>query len=173
MPQPSEDEIPALTKRLETLGCKQYTASGNNNYPDSSKTKKTYSEDEEECFAAAFVLATAKIFNGLAESGEYKVLADQGHPDAMVATGICYLEGLGCEADEEAGVEWLRKANKEAVGNDGSVHAQALFELGSCHYLGVVKDDGTVVMEENDAVAFTMFEAAAKQHHTGTFTYVM
>ena len=138
------------------------------NYPDRKKTK--YGEAEEECFAAAFVLATAKIFNGVADSGEYRILADQGHPDAMVATGVCLLEGLACEADEEAGVAWLRKANKESISDDGTVHTQALFELGSCHYLGVVKDDGTVVMEEDDAAAFKMFEASAKMHTGPTTT---
>lgn len=106
MPQPPEGDVPALTKRLETLGCRQFAAAENkdkSHYPD--PLKKKYKEDEEECFAAAFVLATAKVFNGLADSEAYKVLADEGHPDAMVATGVCLLEGLACEADEEAGKE--------------------------------------------------------------------
>jgi hypothetical protein len=110
------------------------------------------------CSDLAFQLATGLLFNHLdVERGFaiFRNLADRGHVDGMVAVGILLTEGLGVQANETEGVEWLRRGC--AAGS-----AQALYELGSIFYTGL-----SGVVEEDEARAFDMFANAAGKHHVG------
>jgi TPR repeat protein len=45
--------------------------------------------------------------------GLWLAAASSGHAPAQRNVGVCYLEGLGCTADEVAGVRWLLAAAEQ------------------------------------------------------------
>jgi tetratricopeptide (TPR) repeat protein len=76
---------------------------------------------------------------GLAEKGEmepaaqwFRQAAEQGHPDAQVALGHCYLRGQGVARDLQQAFTWWRKAAEQGK-------ASAQFNLASMYAQG----DGT------------------------------
>jgi TPR repeat protein len=126
--------------------------------PDLKNRQCAPDDTSPVCSDLAFQLATGLLFNHLdMERGFaiYRNLADRGHVDGMVAVGILLTEGLGVQANEMEGVEWLRRGC--AAGS-----TQALYELGSVYYTGL-----SGVVEEDEARAFEMFANAAEKHHVG------
>mmetsp|Transcript_70076 Transcript_70076/g.216719 ORF Transcript_70076/g.216719 Transcript_70076/m.216719 type:complete len:225 (+) Transcript_70076:149-823(+) len=107
------------------------------------------------CAKLAFDLASARVFGGADPSqglADYLGMAEAGSADAMVATGVCLLEGLGGRRDGEEALRWLWLASAE-----GS--AQAHFELATLLLTG------SAGLEEDEPAAFALFEKAAMQQH--------
>ena len=77
------------------------------------------------------------------------------YSDAMVAYGIVYLEGFGVEQDEEKGLVFIKRAMKL-----GSL--QAMYEYGTVLYTGI---EG--IIDENEELAFSLFDEAASKGHIG------
>ena len=106
-----------------------------------------------------FDLATALVFNNLnVKKGMdmYLNLANNNeYSDAMVAYGIVYLEGFGVEQDEEKGLVYIKRAMKL-----GSL--QAMYEYGTVLYTGI---EG--IIDENEELAFSLFDEAASKGHIG------
>jgi TPR repeat protein len=70
----------------------------------------------------------------------YRLAADQGHVEAQVALGKCYLEGLGVPQDYEKAVRWFESASSDKE-NDA--------DLANAYYLlGQSVENGKCVAEE-------------------------
>jgi hypothetical protein len=72
----------------------------------------------------------------------------------MCAYAVVHLEGYGVEQNEKLALKYLKLAIEKYN------HAQAMYELGSCYYTGL---EG--VLEENESLAFELFEKAADADH--------
>lgn len=110
-----------------------------------------------ECTKVHFDLATARVFNSVdAKTGVeiYRSLGEIGDLDGMVATGVCLIEGLGGERNNEEGLRWLRRACERDS-------AQGCYELGTLVYTGAAG------LEEDEVAAFNLFHRAALQQHAG------
>ena len=126
--QPGVLDVPKITANLKNAGCLD-SSKGCPKRPD----EQIIVCKSPECERSSFDLAVALLFNNLdCERGLriFSRLADRGHVDGMVATGIVLVEGLGVEPNEKEGIKWLRAAVKR-----GS--AQAYYELGSAAYSGI------------------------------------
>ena len=152
--QPDAEELPELQKRVAAACTAATAATGTAAGADVDAKAKA------ECETATFDLASCLVFNSLdAELAleHYRSLSAQGSTDATVACGMLLTEGLGVECDEEQGVACLRAAA-------GVGHAQGCYELASAIYTGAAPaTDGG----DADAAAFTLFDTAARQQHTG------
>ena len=67
---------------------------------------------------------------------------------------LSYIWGYGVEQNEKLALKYLKLAIEKYN------HAQAMYELGSCYYTGL---EG--VLEENESLAFELFEKAADADH--------
>ena len=142
--QPDVSEIKVLRAMLRDGGCTEPAQ------PGSGKMKTA-------CHNTYFDLASALVFNQVDMPGGFRVfkaLAHLGSSEGMTAVGVMLIEGLGVEADAEAGVAMLREASEMG-------YAQAHYELGSVLYCGV---EGVVEVDEDEALE--LFEEAAKSSHT-------
>ena len=140
--QPSVEEIPNLQKSYERL------CSGNHGNSVST----------EACKDTTFFLATALLFNSVdVEKGLelFESLADGGDVRGQTAAGICYVEGLGVDSDEEKGSKLLQHA-----ANSGFL--QATYEMGALYYNG----NALPFVKEDVQMAFRLFELTAAQNHT-------
>jgi len=136
--QPKAAEAPAIKAVLEAERC-----------PPAGSAMSP------ECAQLTFDLASARVFGGVDPSrglADYKVMAEAGHADAMVATGVCLLEGLCGVYGTEEGLRWLHRASVDG-------NAQAHFELGTLLLTGGAG------LEEDEEAAFALFEKAALQRH--------
>lgn len=145
--QPNPEQLKVIERKISDMaGCDLFKSSSTkNNKPD------------DLCSELQFQAATALVFYNMDPAKgfqQYRLLAQRGHVDSMVACGIVLVEGMGIPADEAQGIEWLQKATKLNS-------AQAWYELGCLYYTGI---DG--VLEEDPARAFECFQVAAQQDHT-------
>eukprot|EP00944_MAST-04C_sp_MAST-4C-sp1_P002211 g2211.t1 len=143
--QPDPEDIDMLLVKLADSHCMD--GKGNVVKPNHS-----------QCKEATFYLATALVFNNLDVSKGlqlFRALADEGDsPDGMCAYAVVHLEGYGVEQNEKLALKYLKLAIEKYN------HAQAMYELGSCYYTGL---EG--VLEENESLAFELFEKAADADH--------
>lgn len=141
--QPNVDEIPRLRMEFDKL-CKS--------------KDESCDEQSKACKDVSFHLATSLLFNSVdVEKGleMFEDLARQGDVRGTTAAGICYVEGLGVDSDEEKGSRLL----KHAVERD---FLQGIYELGVLHYNG----NATPYVEENTKKAYKLFELSASRQHT-------
>jgi hypothetical protein len=139
--QPREDEIPQLQSMCDNVCL--HNAVG---------------ESTEACRDATFYLATALLFNSVnVERGLelFESLGDDGDVRGKTAAGICYVEGLGVDSDEEKGSRLLQQAAD-------SDYLQAIYEVGVLHYNG----NATPFVKEDVTEAFRLFELSASKNHT-------
>lgn len=137
--QPSADQIPYFRKQYLDKCCHgQYKS--------------------EECDDITFNLATALLFNHVNPQEGFELylnLANRGCNRGKTAAGICYVEGLGVESDEEKGSTLLQDAARADF-------LQAIYELGVLCYNG----NATPYIKEDVEEAFRLFELAASQEHS-------
>ena len=148
--QPDADSVPTIRDEAVNHECLE-------SHKDGSVVLQR-GKLSDTCQTVVFDLATALVFNAVdAEQGLalYRQLGENGHSEAMVATGVVLVEGLGVPSAEQDGVGWLERA--VAAGS-----AQGAYELGSLYYTGL----GGVVPEDEDR-AYALFEQAAAKRHTG------
>lgn len=141
--QPHADEIPRLQKEFNRL-CKS--------------NDESCEELSSSCKDVSFHLATALLFNSVdVEKGleMFETLARQGDVRGATAAGICYVEGLGVDSDEEKGSLLL----KNAADRD---FLQGIYELGVLHYNG----NAIPYVEEDAEKAYKLFELSASRQHT-------
>lgn len=60
---------------------------------------------------------------------QYKLLAEQGHPEAQNNLGVCYCDGYGVPQSYSDAAEWYRKAAEQGL-------PVAQYNLGACYYNG-------------------------------------
>ena len=147
--QPDQEDIPTILNNLKRQNCT------NDDDNENILIKKPHLD---VCIKATFDLATALVFNNLDVTKGLKLfknLADvSNNPDGMCAFAVVYLEGYGVELNEKLAMKYLKLAIEKHN------HSQALYELGTCYYTGI---EG--ILEENETLAFEMFEKAAEQNH--------
>ena len=142
--QPDIEDIPKIQQNLNDLDCPSDVQSSNWN--------------SAKCSKLQFELATAYLYNNHDHSKGlqmYRDLAENAaHPDSMCAMGVVLVEGLGCDASEKEGIEFLTRACVDHS------HPQAMYELGSAYYSGV---EGH--LEESETIAFEYFDRASEAGH--------
>jgi TPR repeat protein len=156
--QPNPEQLKGILAEITILHCDLHAKDDLSNYPNGG-----VSDDVKLCTDLLFDMATAFVFyniNPKAGLAQYEQLAERGHVDSMVASGIILVEGLGVPPREQEGLAWLEEAVQK-----GS--AQAYYELGTVYYTGI---DG--VVEEDAEKAFRLFERAAEQDHTAALYMV-
>ena len=155
--QPNEEDLPSILNKLKLANCLENEE--DNEHFKYEKIMPKYDTNTSQCEKQTFDLATALVFNNLnVKRGMdmYLKLANiNEYSDAMVAYGIVYLEGFGVEQDEEKGLVFIKRAMKL-----GSL--QAMYEYGTVLYTGV---EG--IIDENEELAFSLFDEAASKGHIG------
>lgn len=148
--QPNEEQMKVIRQTAQNKGCNLHTTSW-------------FGRSNRECQELFFQISTTLVFYNLdAKLGleQFQQLAENGHVDAMVASGVILVEGLGVPPNENEGIEWLRKA-----ADLGS--SQATYELGTVYYTGIAD-----VLDEDPEKAYTLFERAAQTGHVAAM-YMM
>jgi TPR repeat protein len=167
--QPTAEEITSLqhlcdklcfssTSSVEEIDLSTSTSTSN---VDGDDLSSSTSSSSSACKDVTFHLATALLFNNInVEKGLklFESLADGGDVRGKTAAGICYIEGLGVDSDEEKGSKLL----KDAADSD---FLQAIYELGVLSYNG----NASPHVEENVSEAFKLFQLSASREHTSGF----
>jgi TPR repeat protein len=86
----------------------------------------------------------------------FKEADNQGHLDAKVKLGDCYLHGVGVEQDDTAAFQLYRAAAMQG-------HLDAKFRYAVCH-------QGGIGIERDDEEAFKLHKVAADLGHPGAQT---
>ncbi|KAF0686096.1 Aste57867_22061 [Aphanomyces stellatus] len=122
--------------------------------------KQLTSFDQDACRRTRFDLATVLVFNSIDPEAGFKLyesLAAEGDVDAIVATGVCLVEGFGVDQDYTRGVPYLHRASDLG-------HPQADFELATLFYTGAAAP----ALPASDDLALEYFERAMTN---GRFSY--
>eukprot|EP00466_Bigelowiella_natans_P020552 jgi/Bigna1/73502/fgenesh1_pg.24_\ len=149
---------------------------GKKRFLEKSREMNTFEAKDvsESCKNLTFDIATTLVFNTLDPQkglGMYQELAEgemraslknqsSAGVNAMVATGIVLVEGLGVNEDALTGVKYIKEAAKRQS-------AQALFELGTLYYTG----NEAASIDEDEKRAFELFCEATEKGHVGA-TYM-
>ena len=92
------------------------------------------------------------------QRGEYRLAAEQGHPEAQWLVGVAYAGGLGVERDAKAALRWFHAAAEAG-------HPAAQHELGLAYQEGVL-------VPRSMLEAARWFRASAEAGHPGAqFVY--
>ena len=118
----NEDEDELLESCLQTIN-----AGGEENRADGVSILKSIADMG---FPKASALYAEYLFATLSEGGDphemipyLELSAELGEPKAQFLFGLCLMEGLGCEEDQELGRQWLKKASQSPLSKDRSIRA--------------------------------------------------
>ena len=98
--------------------------------------KKAYAGDAE----AQYQIAVRYMPQAGRSVSWLRKAAEQDHTEALLKLAVCYIEGMGVEADQNAGVELLQRAVAKG-------HTAALAVMGDCyrHGTGVERTPGRLL----------------------------